>query len=78
MGIYSIKKVAQIKAKGHDKGAGVGIRAAYLRVVGLEVDTEGAGGHVGKLQVFFWFKMSSLFRHSHDLLLVFQAVEPLV
>ncbi len=53
MGIYSIKKVAQIKAKSHDKGAGVGIRAAYLRVVGLEVDTEGAGGHVGKLQGFF-------------------------
>uniref|UniRef100_A0A671QZV8 DNA replication licensing factor MCM5 n=1 Tax=Sinocyclocheilus anshuiensis TaxID=1608454 RepID=A0A671QZV8_9TELE len=43
MGIYSIKKVAQTKAKGRDKGAGVGIRAAYLRVVGIEVDTEGAG-----------------------------------
>uniref|UniRef100_A0A8C0XW08 DNA replication licensing factor MCM5 n=1 Tax=Cyprinus carpio carpio TaxID=630221 RepID=A0A8C0XW08_CYPCA len=43
MGIYSIKKVAQTKAKGRDKGAGVGIRSAYLRVVGIEVDTEGAG-----------------------------------
>ncbi len=74
MGIYSIKKVAQIKAKSHDKGAGVGIRAAYLRVVGLEVDTEGAGGGTS----VFWFKMSSLFSHSHVLLLVFQAVEPLV
>uniref|UniRef100_A0A8C2C4K7 DNA replication licensing factor MCM5 n=1 Tax=Cyprinus carpio TaxID=7962 RepID=A0A8C2C4K7_CYPCA len=42
MGIYSIKKVAQTKAKGRDKGAGVGIRSAYLRVVGIEVDTEGA------------------------------------
>ncbi len=60
MGIYSIKKVAQIKAKGHDKGAGVGIRAAYLRVVGLEVDTEGAGGHVGKLQVFLVENVISL------------------
>lgn len=52
MGIYSIKKVAQTKAKGRDKGAGVGIRAAYLRVVGIEVDTEGAGEHVGKLLFF--------------------------
>lgn len=43
MGIYSIKKVAQAKNKGRDKGAGVGIRSAYLRVVGIEVDTEGAG-----------------------------------
>lgn len=52
MGIYSIKKVAQTKAKGRDKGAGVGIRSAYLRVVGIEVDTEGAGEHGAKL-VFF-------------------------
>uniref|UniRef100_A0A8C2C0C0 DNA replication licensing factor MCM5 n=1 Tax=Cyprinus carpio TaxID=7962 RepID=A0A8C2C0C0_CYPCA len=44
MGIYSIKKVAQTKAKGRDKGAGVGIRSAYLRVVGIEVDTEGGSG----------------------------------
>uniref|UniRef100_A0A4W4EXD5 DNA replication licensing factor MCM5 n=1 Tax=Electrophorus electricus TaxID=8005 RepID=A0A4W4EXD5_ELEEL len=43
MGIYSIKKVAQLKNKGRDKGAGVGIRSAYLRVVGIQVDTEGAG-----------------------------------
>uniref|UniRef100_A0AAR2IT29 DNA replication licensing factor MCM5 n=1 Tax=Pygocentrus nattereri TaxID=42514 RepID=A0AAR2IT29_PYGNA len=43
MGIYSIKKMAQAKTKGRDKGAGVGIRSAYLRVVGIEVDTEGAG-----------------------------------
>lgn len=43
MGIYSIKKVAQPKSKGRDKGAGVGIRSAYLRVVGIQVDTEGAG-----------------------------------
>lgn len=43
MGIYSIKKVAQPKGKGRDKGAGVGIRSAYLRVVGIQVDTDGAG-----------------------------------
>uniref|UniRef100_A0AAQ6AFV0 DNA replication licensing factor MCM5 n=1 Tax=Amphiprion ocellaris TaxID=80972 RepID=A0AAQ6AFV0_AMPOC len=43
MGIYSIKKMAAAKAKGKEKGAGVGIRASYLRVVGIQVDTEGAG-----------------------------------
>lgn len=43
MGIYSIKKIAQAKNKGRDKGAGVGIRSAYLRVVGIQVDTDGAG-----------------------------------
>uniref|UniRef100_A0A665UNN9 DNA replication licensing factor MCM5 n=1 Tax=Echeneis naucrates TaxID=173247 RepID=A0A665UNN9_ECHNA len=43
MGIYSIKKMAAAKAKGKEKGIGVGIRASYLRVVGIQVDTEGAG-----------------------------------
>uniref|UniRef100_A0A6Q2X1F3 DNA replication licensing factor MCM5 n=1 Tax=Esox lucius TaxID=8010 RepID=A0A6Q2X1F3_ESOLU len=43
MGIYSIKKVAQAKGKGRDKSAGVGIRTSYLRVVGIQQDTEGAG-----------------------------------
>lgn len=43
MGIYSIKKMAAVKAKGREKSAGVGIRASYLRVVGIQVDTEGAG-----------------------------------
>ncbi|KAG9335923.1 hypothetical protein JZ751_003480 [Albula glossodonta] len=42
MGIYSIKKGAQAKAK-RDKSVGVGIRSSYLRVVGIQVDTEGAG-----------------------------------
>lgn len=45
MGIYSIKKMAVAKAKGKEKSAGVGIRASYLRVVGIQVDTEGAGKH---------------------------------
>lgn len=45
MGIYSIKKVAQTKGKGRDKSAGVGIRSSYLRVVGIQQDTEGAGRH---------------------------------
>lgn len=43
MGIYSIKKMAAVKAKGKEKGIGVGIRSSYLRVVGIQVDTEGAG-----------------------------------
>lgn len=43
MGIYSIKKTAVVKAKGREKSAGVGIRASYLRVIGIQVDTEGAG-----------------------------------
>uniref|UniRef100_A0A8P4GBS5 DNA replication licensing factor MCM5 n=1 Tax=Dicentrarchus labrax TaxID=13489 RepID=A0A8P4GBS5_DICLA len=43
MGIYSIKKMAAAKTKGREKSAGVGIRASYLRVVGIQVDTEGAG-----------------------------------
>uniref|UniRef100_A0A3P8ZT75 DNA replication licensing factor MCM5 n=1 Tax=Esox lucius TaxID=8010 RepID=A0A3P8ZT75_ESOLU len=47
MGIYSIKKVAQAKGKGRDKSAGVGIRTSYLRVVGIQQDTEGAGRPAG-------------------------------
>lgn len=43
MGIYSIKKMAAAKTKGKEKSAGVGIRTSYLRVVGIQVDTEGAG-----------------------------------
>uniref|UniRef100_A0A8C2F3D1 DNA replication licensing factor MCM5 n=1 Tax=Cyprinus carpio TaxID=7962 RepID=A0A8C2F3D1_CYPCA len=61
MGIYSIKKVAQTKAKGRDKGAGVGIRSAYLRVVGIEVDTEGAGEH-GHLSPAILMSFSPSFR----------------
>lgn len=41
VGIYSIKRMAA--AKGKERGVGVGIRASYLRVVGIQVDTEGAG-----------------------------------
>uniref|UniRef100_A0A3Q2QI73 DNA replication licensing factor MCM5 n=1 Tax=Fundulus heteroclitus TaxID=8078 RepID=A0A3Q2QI73_FUNHE len=44
MGIYSIKKVAASKPRGgKDKGAGIGIRSSYLRVIGIQMDTEGAG-----------------------------------
>lgn len=42
MGIYSIKKMAAAKAKGKES-SGMGIRASYLRVVGIQVDTEGSG-----------------------------------
>lgn len=45
MGIYSIKKVAAAKAKGKERNAGVGLRSSYLRVVGIQVDTEGAGSN---------------------------------
>lgn len=42
MGIYSIKKSAQSKNRGR-YNVGVGIRSAYIRVVGIQVDLEGSG-----------------------------------
>merc|ERR1719220_3249504 len=42
LGIYSIKKANMDKAKKSDKGS-AGVRAPYLRVIGIEVDTDGAG-----------------------------------
>ncbi|XP_065508827.1 DNA replication licensing factor MCM5 isoform X2 [Caloenas nicobarica] len=42
MGIYSIKKSAQSKNRRRDN-VGVGIRSAYIRVVGIQVDVEGSG-----------------------------------
>lgn len=42
LGIYSIKKGAKTSNSRSDKSA-VGVRAPYLRVVGIEVDTEGSG-----------------------------------
>ncbi|XP_051790597.1 DNA replication licensing factor MCM5 [Erpetoichthys calabaricus] len=42
MGIYSIKKASKTSSKGRDR-VGVGIRNSYIRVVGIQVDTEGAG-----------------------------------
>ncbi|XP_030062648.1 DNA replication licensing factor MCM5 [Microcaecilia unicolor] len=45
MGIYSIKKTGKTSSKGRDR-VGVGIRSAYVRVVGIQVDTEGAGRSV--------------------------------
>lgn len=42
MGIYSIKKSAQSKNKSR-YNVGVGIRSAYIRVVGIQVDVEGSG-----------------------------------
>lgn len=47
MGIYSIKKSAQSKNRTRDN-VGVGIRSAYIRVVGIQVDVEGSG------EVYFW------------------------
>ncbi len=42
LGIYSIKKASSATTKKSDRGA-VGVRAPYLRVIGIEVETEGAG-----------------------------------
>uniref|UniRef100_V9KHZ1 DNA replication licensing factor MCM5 n=2 Tax=Callorhinchus milii TaxID=7868 RepID=V9KHZ1_CALMI len=42
MGIYSIKKGGTGPSKGRDR-VGVGIRGAYIRMVGVQVDTEGSG-----------------------------------
>jgi len=41
MGVYSIRKMAKM-GRGGEKGA-VGVRMPYLRVVGLQVETEGTG-----------------------------------
>lgn len=52
MGIYSIKKAGLTKTKGRDH-VGVGIRSSYIRVVGIQVDTEGTGKTVlGQLRCF--------------------------
>eukprot|EP00095_Tigriopus_kingsejongensis_P004487 maker-scaffold168_size293125-snap-gene-1.88 protein:Tk04487 transcript:maker-scaffold168_size293125-snap-gene-1.88-mRNA-1 annotation:"dna replication licensing factor mcm5" len=42
LGIYSIKKTSKMSAKRSERSA-VGVRAPYLRVVGVEVDNDGAG-----------------------------------
>ncbi|KAG9477027.1 hypothetical protein GDO78_002425 [Eleutherodactylus coqui] len=42
MGIYSIRKSGKTSNKGRDR-VGVGIRSSYIRVVGIQVDTEGTG-----------------------------------
>ena len=41
-GIYSIKKAQKMSSKKSERGA-VGVRAPYLRVVGVQVETEGLG-----------------------------------
>ena len=41
IGVYSIRKMAKI-GRGGEKGA-VGVRMPYLRVVGIQVETEGSG-----------------------------------
>merc|ERR1719431_1961541 len=47
MGVYSIRKMAKI-GRGAEKGA-VGVKMLYLRVVGLQVETEGSGRAAGHL-----------------------------
>ncbi|XP_015687244.1 DNA replication licensing factor MCM5 [Protobothrops mucrosquamatus] len=45
IGVYSIKKASLTKIKSRNN-AGVGIRSSYIRVVGIQVDTEGSGRSV--------------------------------
>lgn len=42
MGIYSIKKFGLTSNRGRDR-VGVGIRSSYIRVLGIQVDTDGSG-----------------------------------
>lgn len=42
MGIYSIKKFGLTASRGRDR-VGVGIRSSYIRVLGIQVDTDGSG-----------------------------------
>nr|XP_054326534.1 DNA replication licensing factor MCM5 isoform X2 [Pongo pygmaeus] len=42
MGIYSIKKFGLTSSRGRDR-VGVGIRSSYIRVLGIQVDTDGSG-----------------------------------
>lgn len=41
MGIYSIKKFGLTSSRGRDR-VGVGIRSSYIRVLGIQVDTDGS------------------------------------
>uniref|UniRef100_A0A8C6BWQ5 DNA replication licensing factor MCM5 n=2 Tax=Boreoeutheria TaxID=1437010 RepID=A0A8C6BWQ5_MONMO len=41
MGIYSIKKFGLTASRGRDR-VGVGIRSSYIRVLGIQVDTDGS------------------------------------
>ncbi|XP_028398778.1 DNA replication licensing factor mcm5-like [Dendronephthya gigantea] len=43
MGIYSIKKSGKLNKKDKKENVGVGLRRPYLRVVGIQVDTDGPG-----------------------------------
>ena len=43
LGIYSIKKSFAQKAGKGGKNDNVGVRAPYMRVIGIEVETDGTG-----------------------------------
>ena len=43
LGIYSIKKSFGQKAGKGGKNDNVGVRAPYMRVIGIEVETDGTG-----------------------------------
>ncbi|KAJ9587963.1 hypothetical protein L9F63_018608 [Diploptera punctata] len=43
LGIYSIKKIAKPSKRGGREKVIIGVRAPYIRVVGIQVDTDGMG-----------------------------------
>lgn len=53
MGIYSIKKFGLNPSRGRDK-VGVGIRSAYVRVLGIQVDTDGSGESGSRPLLLSW------------------------
>ncbi|XP_015836849.2 DNA replication licensing factor Mcm5 [Tribolium castaneum] len=44
LGIYSIKKIAKVGRRDDRERGTTGVRAPYIRVVGVQLDTEGVGG----------------------------------
>jgi len=50
IGIYSIKKISQPTSGGSDGASNVGIRAPYLRVIGIKLETENKG-HAGTISI---------------------------
>lgn len=60
LGIYSIKKVSKPSTGGGESKVNVGIRAPYLRVLGIYVETEGPG-RAGKIP--YTPDDEELFRH---------------
>lgn len=50
IGIYSIKKVSQPAKSSSDGSTNIGIRAPYLRVIGIKLESE-SGSHAGSIPI---------------------------